>query len=262
MPIFFGKPYEFTVICSIFSIDYVFSFMMRFVLGLILILFCYIGKTSGQSFEWVDRQENIQAGLGQSIKVPVRIKNISDKTQFFTVRRTYSDLGTNQKGYFCLGDECSDPSVDQFTRRLDPGETMSNLYFVVETGLISTTNSLRFEVFPKGNLAQSIDHPFSLSIDEKPGKSLVFQSREITIHDVYPNPVIDQAFIDYRVANENLKAKVVIHNILGSPVGNYELPANESRIKIPADELASGVYFYTVYLNNVGVLTRKLVVRK
>jgi len=74
--------------------------------------------------------------------------------------------------------------------------------------------------------------------------------------------VVDQAFIDYRIHNETLKAKVVIHNILGSPVGNYELPAMENRVKIQADEYTSGVYFYTVYLDNVGVVTRKMVVRK
>jgi hypothetical protein len=59
-----------------------------------------------------------------------------------------------------------------------------------------------------------------------------------------------------------LKAKVVIHNILGSQVGHYELPVFETKVKIQADELTSGVYFYTVYLDNIGVLTRKLVVRK
>ena len=59
-----------------------------------------------------------------------------------------------------------------------------------------------------------------------------------------------------------LKAKVVIHNILGSPVGHYDLPVFETKVKIQAEELTAGVYFYTVYLNNVGVLTRKLVVRK
>ncbi|MBY0435256.1 MAG: T9SS type A sorting domain-containing protein, partial [Cyclobacteriaceae bacterium] len=107
-----------------------------------------------------------------------------------------------------------------------------------------------------------IEHSFSLSVDEKPGKSLVFQSKDITIHDVYPNPVVDQAFIDYKVHTESMKAKVVVHNILGSPVGNYELPSFENKIKIPVDDFASGVYFYTVYLDNVGVLTRKLIVRK
>ncbi|MEJ0055774.1 MAG: T9SS type A sorting domain-containing protein [Bacteroidota bacterium] len=108
----------------------------------------------------------------------------------------------------------------------------------------------------------SIEHSVSLSVDEKQAKSLVFQSKDITIHDVYPNPVTDLATIDYRIHNELIKAKVVIHNILGSPVGHYDLPVFESKVKIQADEFTSGVYFYTVYLDNIGVLTRKIVVRK
>lgn len=215
-----------------------------------------------QSFEWIDRKEGIQAGLGQTVRLPISIKNNSDKPQFFIIRKASSDLGSNQKGYFCLGGECLEQGIDQFSKRIEPGETLSNLFFAVETGLSTTANSIRFEVYPQGNSHMMIEHSFSLSVDEKPGKSLVFQSKDITIHDVYPNPVVDQAFIDYKVHTESMKAKVVVHNILGSPIGNYELPSFENKIKIPADDFASGVYFYTVYLDNVGVLTRKLIVRK
>ena len=215
-----------------------------------------------QVLEWTDRQENIQAGLGQTIRIPIRIRNTSEKAQFFVIRKAQGDLGSNQKGYFCFGDECFDSGVDQFTKRLEAGETLTNLYFTVETGLVTTANSLHFEVFPRGNPSGGLDHAFSLTVDERPTKSLVFQSKDITIHDVYPNPVVDIAFIDYRIHNESLKAKVVIHNILGSSVGHYELPVFESKVKVQADELTSGVYFYTVYVDNIGVLTRKLVVRK
>jgi hypothetical protein len=215
-----------------------------------------------QGVEWADRQENFQAALGQTIRIPIKIKNTSDKAQFFIVRKAQGDLGSNQKGYFCLGEECFDPGVDQFSKRLEPGETLNQLYFTVEPGMTTTFNSLRFEVFPRGNPALGIDQLISLSVEEKPSRSLVFQSRDITIHDIYPNPVVDQAFIDYKIYNEQLKAKVVIHNILGSPVGHHDMPVFESRVKIQAEEFASGVYFYTVYLDNVGVLTRKFVVRK
>ncbi len=215
-----------------------------------------------QSFEWTDRQEVFQAGLGQTIRIPIKIKNTSDKPQFFIVRKAQSDLGSNQKGYFCLGDACLDPGLDQFSKKIEPGETINNLFFTVETGLVTTTNSLRFEVFPRGNPALGVEQAFSVMVDEKPAKSLVFQSKDITIHDIYPNPVVDQASIDYRIYNEMLKAKLVIHNILGSPVGHYDLSAFETKVKIQSEELTSGVYFYTVYLDNVGVLTRKLVVRK
>lgn len=234
--------------------------MKRFVL--VFVAFASGVSAWAQGLEWTERQESFQAGLGQIVRIPIRIKNTSDKPQFLVVRKALGDLSSNQKGYFCLGDECLDTGVDQFSKRIEPGETLTNLYFTVETGLIATTNSLRFEVFTRGSPQMALEHSVTLAVEEKPAKSLVFQSRDITIHDVYPNPVIDQAFIDYRIYNESLKAKVVIHNILGSAVGHYELPVFESRVKIQADEFTSGVYFYTVYLDNIGVLTRKLVVRK
>jgi len=67
---------------------------------------------------------------------------------------------------------------------------------------------------------------------------------------------------DYTIHNESVKAKVVIHNILGRTMSEAELPTSETKIKIQAEELATGVYFYTLYLDNNGVLTRKLIVRK
>ena len=112
--------------------------------NLVIIL---LSLTSGlqawaQGFEWTDHQEVYQAGLGQTIRIPIRIKNTSDKPQFFIVRRAQSDLGSNQKGYFCLGEACLDPGLDQFSKRIEPGETLNNLFFTVETG------------FVKGNIPQ------------------------------------------------------------------------------------------------------------
>jgi hypothetical protein len=228
-----------------------------------LIFFLSSIFAGAQGVEWVDRQEAYQAGLGQNARIPIRLRNSSDKAITVVVRKASGDLNVNQKGYFCMGDECFDVLTDQVTRKLEPGESINSLFFVIETGLSATSNSFRFEVFPKGSPQMGLEHSFLLTIDEKPARSFVFQSRDLTIHDVYPNPVTQQlAFIDYHLADEAVKAKVVIHNILGSPVGEYELPSFETRVKIPTDELSSGVYFYTVYLDNIGVLTRKLVVRK
>lgn len=220
-------------------------------------------SAKGQGIEWIDRQDTYLAGLGQNARIPIRIRNTTEKAQTFVIRRAAEDLNANQKGYFCIGDECFDTTIDQISRRLEPGEIANNIFFVVETGLAPTSNAFRVEVYQKGSPQLGIEHAFLLSIEEKPARSFVFQSRDITVHDVYPNPVTDQqAYIDYRLADESVKAKVVIHNILGSPVGEHEMPSSETRVKIQADELSSGVYFYTIYLDNVGVLTRKLVVRK
>ncbi len=68
-------------------------------------------------------------------------------------------------------------------------------------------------------------------------------------------------YLDYKIHAEAVKAKVVVHNIL-TAVGAYEMPVFENRVKIQAEDLTTGVYFYTLYLDNVGVLTRKLFIRK
>jgi len=229
------------------------------------LLFCTMVSGAalwGQSFELIDRQETFQVSISQTLQIPLRIRNNSDKAQFYVVRKVASDLGSTQKGYFCLDQNCLEPGIDEFSKRLEPGETIDKLNYTLETGLVTGQNSIRFEVFVKGAPQRAIEVPVTILVDEKPFKSLVFSSKEITIHDVYPNPVSDQAFIDYRLHNESVKAKIVIHNILGSTMSENQLPYYESRVKIQTEELAAGIYFYTLYLDNDGVLTRKLIVRK
>ena len=215
-----------------------------------------------QGFDLIDRQENYQAAISETVRIPLKIKNNSDKPQFYIIRKANNDLGGTQKGYFCLDKNCLEAGIDEFSKRVEPGETLTGLYYSLETGLVTGQNNLRFEIFVRGNPQGLIQHQVNVNIDEHHIKSLVFQSKDITIEDVYPNPVTDQAFINYKIHNETMKAKVVIHNILGSSIGDYELPNSENRIKISTDEFASGVYFYTVYLDNNGVLTRKLIIRK
>lgn len=229
-----------------------------------LILLLAVGWSSGfaQTLEFVDRQDAYQAAVSETLIIPLRIKNTSDKAQFYIIRKVYSDMGSSQKGYFCIGKDCLDPGMDEFSKKLEPGETLEGLAYTLETGMMTGQHSFKFEVFPRGNPSAAIEHNVGVSIGEKGSKSLVFQSRDITIHDVYPNPVADLAFIDYTIHNQNIKAKVVIHNILGRTMNETELPVFETRIKIQADEMATGIYFYTLYLDNDGVLTRKLIVRK
>lgn len=229
-----------------------------------LIFLALIGWSSGfaQSLEFIDRQDTYQASVGETFAIPLRIRNTTDKAQYYIIRKVYSDMGSTQKGYFCIGKDCLDSGMDEFSKRLEPGETLEGLAYTLETGMVTGQSSFKFEVFPRGNPSAAVEHNCTIAIEEKRTKALVFQSKEITIHDVYPNPVSDIAYIDYTIHNEAVKAKVVIHNILGRPMNETELPTSETRIKIQADELATGVYFYTLYLDNNGVLTRKLIVRK
>lgn len=218
---------------------------------------------ASQAQELLDLQATYATTIGDQVRIPLRLHNWSDKTQVLIIRLVENDLHSGQHGVFCLDKTCLETDVTDFTRRLEPGETLTGLSFVVEPGLLPTHNNLKFEIISKGTMTTNpAEYEVSLVINEKPSKPLVFQSKEITIQDVYPNPVSDQAFIDYTLHNEHVKAKVIVHNILGMAIGEYALPHTEQRAKIDADNLTPGVYFYTLYLDNSGVLTRKIIVRK
>lgn len=215
-----------------------------------------------QSFELAETAETYQVSPNQMLRIPIRLKNISEKTQFYVIRVVKSDWGNTQKGYFCLGATCWDANQEEITKKLEPGETAADLNYTFESGMQAIQSGIRIEVFPRSTPSELVERTSTLVVEEKPGRSFVFQSREITIHDVYPNPVQDQAFIDYKLHTETVKAKIVVHNVLGKAMGDYELAFDDNRVKIQADDLVPGIYFYTVYLNNNGILTRKLIVRK
>ncbi len=213
-----------------------------------------------QNFELIDPKESYQANVGQLVKVLLKIRNNTDRPQFYVIQKVRGELGEYQKGYFCLENNCLEPAIIEFSKRVEPGEVI-NLSYTIETGNQQTQNTLKFQIFPKGNVGEAIDHTVTVSVEEKMPRS-VFQSREITINDVYPNHIQDEAVIDYKISHDLVRAKIVMYNILGKSVGDFELPVSDTEVRVQTSELPSGIYFYTLYVNNSGVLTRKLVVRR
>lgn len=182
--------------------------MKRWFLGLAFVLSHL--SIWAQGIEWIDRQDAYQTRIGQNAQIAIRVRNSSERAQTMVIRKATGDLNPSQKGYFCRGSECFD-GLNEITIRLEPGQTAGDLFFVVEPGMTPTSNSFRLEVYQKGSPQMGIEHAFLLNVEEKASRSFVFQSRDITVHDIYPNPVTDtHAFIDYRLSDESVKAKVVI----------------------------------------------------
>jgi hypothetical protein len=169
--------------------------------------------------------------------------------------------GSYQKSFFCLDNACLEKS-DELVIKLEPGQTVQNVQIGVEAGLVEGSSTIRYVVYNKSVPAEFTSLELNLAVESKPEKSNIYTSRYITIHDVYPNPVTNYANIDYQLHSDQVKTKIVIHTILGNALYDYELPYSETRIKIPADDLNAGIYFYTLYIDNVGVMTRKLIVKK
>jgi hypothetical protein len=231
---------------------------------LLLLVFTFTWSIASiaQSFEVSGFQDTQKGRLGELIRTPLRIKNISEKPITLSIKHTESQIGTSQKSIFCPENNCTDFTGDEFVVKLEPGQTLLNFSIGLEAGLAEGFSTIKILILNKSIPTESLALDLNFLVEAKPEKSNIYTSRQITIHDVYPNPASSVAYIDYTLHADPHKTKIVLHNILGSPIKEYELSAFESKVKLSVEDLNSGIYFYTLYINNEGVITRKLIVKK
>lgn len=215
----------------------------------------------GQGFEIPGLQESYRCSIGETIKAPVRFRNTSDKSVTLVVRKVGAQIGSTQKNYFCVDNTCHESKTDDLIVRIEPGQTLNSIQIALEGGLVSGESTIKYIAYNRSSPTEYIEFELNFVVEEKPEKQSLYNSRQITLHDVYPNPVSNYAFVDYKILNERSKVRIVLHNILGNKLIEYELPFSESLVKIRTEELSSGIYFYTLYVNSESVLTRKLIVR-
>ncbi|MBX2967108.1 MAG: T9SS type A sorting domain-containing protein [Cyclobacteriaceae bacterium] len=215
-----------------------------------------------QSFEVKGASDNHKGHIGDLIKVPLSIKNTTQKTLSLVVRRTESQIGSTQKNLFCPDGYCLENSAEEIVIKLEPGQSLESFMLGLEAGLVPGVSTVKYTLINRANPTDYQDIELNFSVEERVAKNDIYSSRFVTVHDVYPNPVSDVAHIEYKLQSDQVKAKIVIHNILGSALSEYPLPFMETHVKIKTEELTPGIYFYTLYLENEGVMTRKLIVRR
>ena len=234
---------------------------MRLLLRLVFLSLLAFEVTA-QTFEVGPIQDVYKGYIGETVKVPLRFTNHTDKPITLIIRKTSASLGGTQKNYFCLDDNCLDQRVEDVMVRIEPRQTITSFQIALEAGLANGISSVKYVVFNRQNTTENIEVDLNFSVEERTSKEDIYASNHIVLHDVYPNPVVDYAFVNYDLLNDAMEAKIIIHNILGNPIEEYSLPATENRVKIRADAMDAGIYFYTLYLDNEGVITRKLIVKK
>ncbi len=237
---------------------------LHMALRLLAVIVFLLSSTQGstQDFELVSLQDSYNGVIGETIKVPVRFRNISEKTLTLIVRKVIGQIGSTQKNYYCLDNSCLDQKVEDYVIKIERGQLLTNFHVVLEAGLVSGESALKYVVYNRSNPNQYLEFELNFNVVEKPEKENIYSSRFVTLKDVYPNPAVDQAFIDYKILDDRIKAKILVHNLLGNRVGEYALPIYENLVRLKTDYLSAGIYFYTLYVDNESVITRKLIVRK
>ena len=235
--------------------------MMKALLAVIMVM---MGTWAlGQGFEIAPFQESYKGTIGETIRVPLRFKNTSEKAVTLIIRKVDEQLGSTQKKYFCVDNNCLDSKIEDYVVKVEPGQTITNLYVALDAGLNQNESSLHYIAYNKANPGQSLEFGLNFSVEERLGeRANIYNSRYITLYDVYPNPAVEHANVAYKLGSDQTKAKILVHNIIGNVIGEYLLSPLDNLVRINTEDLSAGIYFYTLYVENEGVMTRKLIVKK
>jgi hypothetical protein len=102
----------------------------------------------------------------------------------------------------------------------------------------------------------------NLLSSEKSDDNWLYVSDQVVVSNIYPNPASDNVSFNYIFYDAQTSVKVVVRNVLGSMVGEYMLSAQERQLTIPVERFIPGVYFYTLWVNNKSVVTKKLIIKR
>lgn len=113
--------------------------------------------------------------------------------------------------------------------------------------------------------------PQTIAIDEfeevgnfnfKPNKEIFYADNRLEVYSAYPNPVNGTAFIDYQFFQNDIRAQIVVTDVLGNMMNQYPLIYSQNQLRIQTQGFTAGVYFYTLSVDGKVMATKKLVVKE
>lgn len=95
---------------------------------------------------------------------------------------------------------------------------------------------------------------------EEPEEFLV-NLPQISISLAYPNPASEYVFFNYQIQDRTHRYFIGISDVLGAQSRMYPLDPDNRQIRIHLNEMVSGIYFYSLWMDDRVIATRKLIVK-
>ena len=234
---------------------------MRFFLPAFILCCCL--STYAQDFTLVGSENEYFLQAGELHKSKIAIQNNSDQPLRLAIRLLESDFDEQAlQPNICLGDQCLQENGILEVNTLEAGELFNKLSFSLQAGQEDMQGELKYLVFDTDNPANALERSVRFHVQGQFPAGIMFQQPDMKVSNAYPNPIVSDASIDYAIDSYDHTAKIVVMNLLGNKVMDFDLLQGQHNLKIPADKLSNGIYFYTLQLDGKNVATKKIVVRK
>lgn len=193
------------------------------------------------------------------------LTNNSDDTDTIKLRRTFIEFLDGPTHYLCWG-LCYAPNSDPVFISpayiaLGPGEscTVDDFSGHYEIGGTTGTSIVEYTFFNQSNEDENITVTVTFKTSPEGIADQLMANGFVS--EIYPNPATTNASLDYELTPEVNKASLRVMNLLGAVVKDVELNKSASKYRLDVSDLTSGVYFYSVIINNEIYKTKKLIVK-
>ncbi len=138
-------------------------------------------------------------------------------------------------------------STEEFSAHYQPNSLegitkMMYVFFDENNPNDSVAINIKFHAYPEYN-----------TIEKEKLKSIAFES--------YPNPVSQNLTVNYKVNNSFSQGYILITDITGSIRERKPIALASDKIMINVEDLANGIYFYSLQVNGIIIATKKLIVQ-
>lgn len=202
--------------------------------------------------------------LSSTQRKTVILQNEANQSKTYFLKNIIGNIGSSQQVKICIGEQCFDPRKElaKIKVTLEPGQLMTDMYLDFDMGIVSTRGNFELNFVNVENIRESFVIGAKYEVSNPNEKIDEFDYKEITLSDIYPNPSNRIAQLDYRLKNTNAQAKIAINSFIGNPVAEYQLDPDRNSLVINVSDFNPGVYFYTLFVDNKNIVTKKLVVKK
>ncbi len=83
----------------------------------------------------------------------------------------------------------------------------------------------------------------------------------VSLRQNRPNPFQGVTLIDYTIPSDMSNAQLIIYDLNGKALANFDLAPGDGQVRINATDLSNGVYFYAIENNGQSLARQKMIVK-
>ncbi|MFQ3213412.1 MAG: hypothetical protein ACJAT1_000940 [Marivirga sp.] len=229
---------------------------MRYIIIILSLFLLQPVSIQAQEFEITYAPDYIETLYQSSKTYEITIKSFAEESKEIQLSLNQKLLVGGSKAEICLDNRCFTESITITLSPLLPSRTL-RLNF---TGGLTEINSNLLLIARDNNFKHEITKEINVKVTDFLASDLLFVSGQNKFNNLFPNPATSFAAMNYSCKSEN--AKIILQNVLGSIIEEFEIDPFEDRLIVHTDNLRPGIYFYTLIIDGDGLATKKLVVKK